>query len=537
MMNKDADELFFAEEEEEPSPSDTLPKQGWKVMIVDDEQSVHDVTTLAFKHFLFQDKGLEFLHAYSGAQAKALIREHPDTALILLDVVMEEDDAGLQVARYVREELDNRFVRLVLRTGQPGQAPEERVVEEYDINDYREKTELTKKKLYTTIYSALRSYRDIRVIERNRQGLQKVIESSSTIFKLRSLDTFVSGLMTQVLSILGLDDNSFFARASGLVASGDGDRRVSSGYTGELIMSGSGRYAGYEHQPLSAIDDPRAVERVRQALREKRTQYFDDACAMFFDNHLGNHGLVYIADCGALDDTQRRMLDVFCSNISIAYANVALNGEIEQTQKETVYILGTVAEFRSSETAQHVVRVAKYAALLARRLGLDRNETERIELAAPLHDIGKIGIPDSILMKRGPLTAEELGIMKTHARIGYEMLKTSRRPILQAAATMALEHQEKWDGSGYPRGLAGEGIHLYGRIIAVADVFDALGSKRCYKESWELDRIVDYFRQQRGRHFDPQLADLLLDYLDEVLAIGSLHRDPEGSTGEPHQLF
>ena len=142
-----------------------------------------------------------------------------------------------------------------------------------------------------------------------------------------------------------------------------------------------------------------------------------------------------------------------------------------------------------------------------------------IKYASPMHDIGKIGIPDSILNKPGKLTYEEFEIMKEHANIGYEMLKNSNRPILQTSAIVANEHHEKWDGTGYPNGLAGENIHIFGRITAIADVFDALGSERVYKRAWTLDKILELFEEQKGKHFDPNLINLFFDNLDEFLEI------------------
>jgi response regulator RpfG family c-di-GMP phosphodiesterase len=195
-----------------------------------------------------------------------------------------------------------------------------------------------------------------------------------------------------------------------------------------------------------------------------------------------------------------------------------LNSEIESTQREVVFTMGAIAEERSKETSNHVKRVAEYSLIMARFYGLSLEESILLKNASPMHDIGKIGIPDSILNKPGRFNDEEFAIMQSHAEIGYRMLKHSERSILKAAATVAYEHHEKWDGSGYPRGLKGEEIHIYGRITAIADVFDALGSKRVYKEAWPLRKIIDLFEQERGKHFDPKLVDLFLDNLPHFLA-------------------
>jgi len=169
--NDENDEYTFAEEKDKQN---AVPGQAtWKIMLVDDEPALHDVTRVAIGHIVYKGKPLEFIDAYSGEQAKQLIKKHPDTVLILLDVIMEQEDAGLRVVQYIREELKNHFVRIVLRTGQPGQVPETEIILNYDINDYKEKTELTKQKLLTTIISCLRSYHDMMLIEESRHQLEQ----------------------------------------------------------------------------------------------------------------------------------------------------------------------------------------------------------------------------------------------------------------------------------------------------------------------------------------------------------------------------
>ncbi len=197
----------------------------------------------------------------------------------------------------------------------------------------------------------------------------------------------------------------------------------------------------------------------------------------------------------------------------------ALSKEIEETQREVVFTMGAIGESRSKETGNHVKRVAEYSKLFALYCGLSENEAEMLKQASPMHDIGKIAIPDSVLNKPDRLNSEERKIMDSHAQLGYEMLKHSNRNLLKCAATVAYEHHEKWDGTGYPRGLKGDEIHIYGRITAIADVFDALGSDRCYKRAWNDEEIFALFRKERGKHFDPQLIDIFFEHLNEFLAI------------------
>ena len=205
--------------------------------------------------------------------------------------------------------------------------------------------------------------------------------------------------------------------------------------------------------------------------------------------------------------------------------DITANKELEEVQKDIIFTMGTIAEFRSKETGEHIKRVAKYSKILALAYGLDEIEASMIELASPMHDIGKIAIPDSILNKPAKLTPEEFEIMKTHASKGYEILNISSRPLLQMAGIIAYSHHEKYDGTGYPQGLKGENIPLYGRITAIADVFDALSQNRAYKKAWSLDEILEYIKKEEGTYFDPILVDLFFKNLDKILEIKKEYKD------------
>lgn len=194
---------------------------------------------------------------------------------------------------------------------------------------------------------------------------------------------------------------------------------------------------------------------------------------------------------------------------------VKTNEEIINIQKDIVYKMGAIGETRSNETGNHVKRVAHYSKILAIKYGLSEEEAMLLTMASPMHDIGKVGIKDEILNKPGKLTDDEFKIMKTHSTLGYNLLKDSNKPILKAAAIVAREHHEKWDGSGYPKKLKGEDIHIFGRITAIADVFDALGSKRVYKDAWSDEKIFKLFKEERGKHFDPKLIDIFFEHFDE----------------------
>ncbi len=199
--------------------------------------------------------------------------------------------------------------------------------------------------------------------------------------------------------------------------------------------------------------------------------------------------------------------------------------QIHEREQETVTRLARAAEFRDPETGAHILRMAHYSALIARQLGKDDAYSDLLLHAAPMHDVGKLGIPDHILMKPGRLTVEEFEQMKRHPTIGHDILKGSTSPVIQRAAVIALSHHEKFDGSGYPFGTAGEAIPLEGRIVAVADVFDALTSARPYKPAWSLDDATAFLREGRGKHFDPVCVDAMLERWSEVLDIRQRFQD------------
>jgi len=517
MNDQYSDELIFNDEPEEDPSQLAPPAEPWSILIVDDEPDVHKVTKLSLSKFTYKGRGLRFLQAYSGAEAQKIVSEQANIAVILLDVVMEEDDSGLQVARYIRETLKNQFVRIVLRTGQPGYAPESEVIQKYDIDDYKEKTELTKLKLTTMMFSSLRVFNVITALEQGRNGLEKVIQATSTIFKINSLDAFLSGLMMQISSLVNQNGDGFLAAVT---------QDVTDVKQAKVIV-GTGKLTPAVGQTIAEVVDESSILSIKEAIHTR--QHTQGNAGYTFILEKKNQGadtyFIFIHTQEPMDDTNRHLVDLFCSNACLAYDNVSLYREIEDTQREMIFTLGAVAEFRSRETSNHVRRVAEYSNILALKLGLDQTEAELIRLASPMHDIGKLGIPDVILQKKGRLTKDEFDIIKTHTTIGYEMLNGSNRPIFKAAAIIAQEHQEKWNGTGYPKALSGTDIHLYGRITAIADVFDALGSERCYKKAWPMDKVRAYFEEQIGQHFDPHIAQLFLDNFDTFVAIKERYKD------------
>ncbi len=485
---------------------ESLSEEKWRMLIVDDEPGVHNTTKSVLRKFTFENKGLEILSAYSGEEAIELLKKDNDIAVVLLDVVMETDDAGLIVAKRIRDEIGNKIIRIVLRTGQPGTAPEKDVILNYDINDYKEKTELTSLKLFTTMVASLRSYKDLAVIEQNKIGLEKIIGASKSIFKLNSLILFVEGVLTQIVSLLDLSENLRKIKSSdAFFASLDGNKFK--------LLATAGKFKDKDDYKIIT---PKALGLLDEAYVNKENIEKDGAFVGFFQSKDDKCIFLYLEEHGKLNEHDRKFLKIFLNNVSVAFENVCLNDEVIDTQKEMIEKLGELVETRSKETANHVKRVTKISNILARVSGLDDTDIKNLTMASPMHDIGKIAIPDDILLKNGKLTEEEYAVMKKHSEIGWEILSASNREILKVASIVAHEHHEKWDGSGYPRGLKAEEIHIFGRITAVADVFDALTQKRVYKEAWPLEKALALLKEEKGKHFEPKLIDLFFENLDEI---------------------
>jgi putative two-component system response regulator len=215
-----------------------------------------------------------------------------------------------------------------------------------------------------------------------------------------------------------------------------------------------------------------------------------------------------------------QQLERFADDLNKTFSALkAAHQELQEACLDTIHRLVLAAEYKDEDTGCHIVRMAKYSALIAEKLGLPDKEVKNIRYASPMHDVGKVGIPDNILMKPGKLTDEEFDLMKTHTTIGGKILSDSKAEILQMAHQIAMSHHEKWNGKGYPQGLAGNDISLAARIVGLADVFDALTSKRPYKDPFPVKVALDIIKKERGQHFDPELVDVFIENIDEVLEI------------------
>jgi response regulator RpfG family c-di-GMP phosphodiesterase len=484
----------------------------WKIMLIDDDHDIHQLTKIVLGSYVFENRSLEFINGYSGVDARRLIQEHPDTAIIFLDVVMESDKEGLSVVKYIRDELKNPFVRIILRTGQPGQAPEAEVIDNYDINDYLDKVNLSDKKLHTATTISLRSFNLLRVVENTRIGLKKIIAATGQLYETKSLNQLATGILTQLAALISHDEGHDSENAAECFAATEKRGSIN-------VYSAFGVYESHIGKPVFDVVQPDVANIIKRSLQEKASLFVDNHYIGFFKTKNGLENLIYLKTDRPLKTIDRDLIEVFASNIASAFENLFLNREITKSQKDVTFTLGEIIESRSEDAGQHVKRVAESSRLLAQLAGLSEVNCELLMTASPMHDLGKIGIPDAILNKPGKLTEEEWKIMQAHTEIGCKVLKNTDQEIIKTGGIICGQHHEKWDGTGYPQGLAREDIHIFARITAIIDVFDALTHTRVYKEAWSVEQTLELIKKDRGTHFDPTLVDLFLDNIEDFLEI------------------
>lgn len=332
---------------------DIKDKTKWKILIADDDSDVHTLTKMVLKKFTFENIKLEFLHAYSGEETQKIVKEQPDIALVLLDVVMETEDAGLRTVKYIREDLENRFLRIILRTGQPGQAPEKDVITKYDINDYKEKTELTAQKLMTSIISSLRTYRDLRTIEKNRIGLEKIIHASTNLFDTHSFNEFATGLLTQLISILQLDENSVYLYSAGFTLTKDKGKFK--------VVAATGIFEEYVGKSFDDIEKPDQLDfynNVKQAIENKKSLLNNNVYVGYFETKEKTINLVYLRGKKALDALDKQLINIFSTNVSIAFDNIhlyekwknnnqKLKKEIKSLKEENIILKNKLEKYKN----------------------------------------------------------------------------------------------------------------------------------------------------------------------------------------------
>ena len=511
-----SDFLFQDEPEKLEPESVNISNKFWRILVIDDDEAVHQVTKLVLADAEIEHRKLEIISAFSSKEAKEILTKDDNFCMAFVDVVMETDHAGLELVDWIRNVMKNQAIRLVLRTGQAGNAPEARVIKDFDINDYKEKTDFTSNKMITTVYAGIRAYRDIMTIQKSLDAFKQLISSTHDLLKINKIKAFGSAALNHLLTLMDVESSALYIARSQI----DFDD-----VSNNLILACTGKYVcESDHLDNSHIDEV-VQKKIKTAFNDK-SHYSDSKCFVgYYETAHDSSSVLYIEFEEDAEHFRSNLAELYATNVALILESLTRQYEIERTQKELLYIVGEAVENQSQETGFHVRRVAVICELLAEKLGMGEKYVQALRLAAPLHDIGKISIPENILHKPGKLDDEEWKVMQTHAEVGAEMLSKSKSSVSKLGASLAKYHHENWDGSGYPKGLSGEEIPLEARIMALADVFDALGSKRCYKEAWSNDQIKTFISVQKGIKFEPKLVDLLIEHFDEFAAIREQYPD------------
>ena len=510
---------FLASETQNTSENKVKSNNFYKILIADDEEEVHKMTKMVLKSFELEGAKLQFYDTYSGKETMEFLEKNHDIAIILLDVVMEDDEAGLRVVKYLRENLKNNVTRIILRTGQPGKAPEDKIIVEYEIDDYKSKTELTVQKLFSTMYVCLRAHNNIKSLNRQKVGLSKVINASQNLFKYHSFTEFINGMLIQVMSLYDVEVDSIYVR--------DEDRNFDGMAFVQIldsakILAATGKYEHLIGEALNLNncheDIKIIVKQIQESDEEELVLRQGEFLAIYKQS---NDKLIknYIILETKLNSDNIDIIKIFLNNFSLAIDNFIINMNAHETQDEIIYRITEIIENRNSSTGAHSRRVAEITRILAEKLHYSEEDVENISKASVMHDIGKIAIGDNILLKPGRLSKEEFEDIKKHTTVGYNILKNSKLPLLQIAADIALYHHERYDGKGYPEGKKGGEIPKVCEIVAVADVFEALISKRCYKEPWSEEQVLQYFKENSGTQFAPDVVEALLCSEEEVFNV------------------
>jgi signal transduction histidine kinase len=318
----DQDDVLQLIEDSGRAPEASTARK-WKVAVIDDDQAVHEGTRFALSDYNLNGQTLEILSAYSAAEGRTLMRAHPDIAAVLLDVIMETDAAGLDLVEFIRNEIKNETVRIILRTGQPGQAPERRVIVDYDINDYKAKTELTADKLFTSLTAALRSYQQLERMVQTRRGLEIIIDAASTLYDFKSMQRLAEGVLTQIASLLNVD-------CAGILVLRDG------GASGDdfSVLAGSGCYSRFTGAAGSKSLDIDLRQMVEAAFHRRKHEFADHRSVLYVRTGSGREVVVLLQAERDLSDTDRSLVEIFGSRLSIAFDNVILYQQLNEANTQ-----------------------------------------------------------------------------------------------------------------------------------------------------------------------------------------------------------
>lgn len=486
----------------------------WKILIADDDQDVHTATQLALRGVVFRGRPIEFINAYSARETLFCLHQHPDTAVVLLDVIMESDDAGLSAVQQIRAQ-GFSLVRLILRTGHPGQAPEREVIVDYDIHDYKEKSGLTTQKLFSSLISALRAYDDLQALEAHRRGLLSVLESVSW-FDFGAVQRYVDGMLVEFASLARLRTEQVVIAA----------RFGNPGASQIRVVASSGQWV-LPQEPVQVLEGlpPEATTAILESY-ELAQGLETEGGGTLYVAHQGIEVVAYVEGARALADADSVLLEVFLIKVCQAVANYRAFLSVSRERDALLTGLAEAAEQCHGGVAPAGM-LTRLSEAIAHRLDttlsfpgqMDADLKQNIGVASGLHDLGNLLLPPGLLTQGRPLSDSERETMRGHVAAGLRLLKPSleeaKDSAMLALATQIISaHHEHFDGSGYPCGLCGEEIPLAARVVAVADAFTAMRSSRPHRPALSREEAMQSIVAASGRQFDPLVVDALVQVME-----------------------
>lgn len=515
-------------------PAPALLPGYWSVLVVDDEQDMHTQTKLAVSGASAFERPIRLQHAHDPVRAKELLSQ---TRFAVVVINIGADGQGMELAWWLRRQKSNHTSRIILRLAQAGMMPELNTLTEADIDDGKAMMELNPRCLLALLVKAIRHYRHIVAADEAQQqsqslqnGMRNVLSASARLFELSHFSQLLPEIHKEISAIADVGQDALLLRqchdAHADAKSGSNTPQGNPRF--EAIMG-----LGTLQQKLAEPLGPELLDLLQRSQHSHDIRYRHGALLCPLPVPHGDSHYLYLPRAEAISDVQQQLIAVFTINAGMALAHFAQEQHVNETQAELLLRLGHVAANQAHHSINHIKRMADYCYELGLLAGMAEPQADILSRAAPMHDIGNIGISDAILQQPDSLSPEARAIMARHTEIGWQLLSGSEQPVLQCAAKICLQHHEKYDGSGYPNGLKGDAICLPARIVAIADAFDALCHKRSYKDAWALEDVQAEMQSCAGSYFDPELMALFIEHIDQFIAIKQ--RWPEATDTEGMQ--
>ena len=475
------------------------------VMYIGNRQYLKNLLAGMANYLATEDYKTKILYADTREKALSLLLFEENIALILFTI--SDKDKDLELIRSIRKNAKYKIIRIILIIQNNKDFFGQQEIVEYDISGYKIEKDLNPEGLLAIISSTIKSHHNMKLIKDTQIEIEQLSEYSDSLLAHTTINMFSEEILNQLKNILKFHDVEEFAVLK--------SHKENDNYNYKVVYSQKSSIDFYVQLPQTT------KLLLNKVTSERKTMLRSNMLVAYCE--VGEYGihLIYIKDKkqkkSQINQILKQTLEYFLRNISTTLKNIYLNEELIAIQKELIYSMSCLSEHRSGETAEHIKRVAVNTALLAKEYGLPTKAQEILKYASTMHDIGKIGIPDSVLQKPGRLDKKEVELMKKHTTIGHSIFCNSKHEILKKASQIALYHHENYDGTGYPEGLKGEEIPLCARIVAIVDTFDALTHKRCYKDAWSIEQSVEFIQKNASKKFDPTIVDIFIKNIDKII--------------------